>query len=102
MKEFRPIPFKVHKPKRHEREITSRPVGYKPRLRKLNYRREAKPIAHKRTFFVQKKAPVPKSPFKYKFKSDKTVNGKFILLLLLLMVLVGGAVVLLMYLLGRF
>lgn len=98
MKEFHPIPFKVHKPKRHEREITSKPVGYKPRLRKLNYRREAKPIAHKRTFFVQKKAPVPKSPFKYKYKPDISINWRFIFLLLLLMALVGGFVLLLMYL----
>lgn len=98
MRRFSPIPAKVHKPKRHVRMITSTPTGYKPRLRKLSYRREAEPVAHKRTFFVSKKKPAPKAPFKYKYKSDMHINGKFLLLLLVLIVLVAMFIMLFVYL----
>ena len=98
MRPKKPIPAKVHKPKRHVRIITAQPVGYHPRLRKLSYRREATPIAHKRTFFVSKKKPAPKAPVHYKYKPEVDINFKFVWLIILLVVLVAGAVALFMVL----
>lgn len=98
MSPIKPIPAKVHKPKRHVRTITSQPVGYRPRLRKLSYRREATPVAHKRTFFVSKKKPAPKAPYRYKYKPETDINGKFVWLIVLLVLLVAGAVTLFMVL----
>lgn len=95
MRRFSPIPAKVHKPKRHVRMITSAPKGYKPRLRKLTYRREAEPIAHKRTFFARKQKPAPKAPIRYKHKTEININGKFVLLLFALAALVTVFVLLL-------
>lgn len=99
MGSFRPIPKKVHKPIRHKRKLTATPTSYKPKLRKLSNVREAKMTPHKRTFFIRKKKPVPKSPYRYKYKSESRINGVFVLLVLVLAVLVTGVVLLLKYLL---
>ena len=99
---FKTIPAKEHKPgRKYERKITSRPKSYKPRPYSLSTVREAKPIPHKRIFSVQKKAPMPKSPYRYKYKRETNINGKFVLLLLLLLILIGGFIALLMFLLKR-
>ena len=98
MSRFSPIPAKVHKPKRRVRRITAQPIGYKPRLRKLTYRREATPVAHRRTFFVSKRKPVQRATHTYKYTPEVNVNWKFVFLLLLLAVLVAGAVMLFMFL----
>lgn len=97
---MKPIPKKIHKTQKRARKISAKPIGYKPHPYSYSKVKEAKPIAHRRVFFVQKQAPVPKSPYKYKYKRENNINIKFVLLLLLLIALIAGFVISLKYLLA--
>lgn len=99
---MKPIPAKTHKTQKRTRKIDAKPIAYKPHPYGFFTVKEAKPIPHRRVFFLQKQAPVPKSPFKYKYKRETNLNGRFVVLLILLVALIVGFVFGLKYLLVRF
>lgn len=100
MRHKRAIPkYRKHTPtKRIKYKVVKPNVVFKPH-RKVKSVREAKPIPIARQHRKLPKKPLPKAPFRYKHKSEYTLDWSFVGLTLLLLVLLGGFGYLLYFLL---
>ena len=63
----------------------------RPGANPIKTARPPRPAPYKRLFFLSPPTPIPKTPFKHKYKKDRHVDGVVVLLVLLAFIVAGLA-----------